>query len=81
LKSQSSVQFGEYLALLIAERKNVFKVKYSYDFSSSLRTHYTSLFFEDERSEKSSPSNNWILWGKNFLKLSIVSIKKKQLMN
>lgn len=56
LKIQSSVQFGEYLDLLIT----FFKVKYFYGFISGLRTHYTSPFLEDERTEKSSLSNNWI---------------------
>lgn len=70
---QSSVQFAEYLGLLIAERKTVFKVKYLYGFS--LRTHYISLFLEHDRSEKSSPSNNGIFGGINK------SINKKQLMN
>lgn len=65
--------------MLIAKRENVlFKVKYG--FSSSLRTHYTSLFLVDERSEESSPSNDWIGegGGQNFLKLSAVGINEKQ---
>lgn len=81
-KIQSSVQFGEYLILLIARRNNVFfKVKYLYGSSSSLRTHYMSLSLENERSERSLPNRNWIFGEKNYLKFSTMKISCRQLMN
>lgn len=78
LKIQSSIQCGEYLGLLIT----FFKVKYLYGFISGLRTHYTSPFLENERSEKSSLSNNLIWRGKEIFKnLSTVNKTKKLSMN